>query len=139
MVTAQSTMVFGFMNRNTDEDRRHSARPQQLHPTGAVRWGATHSLPGIRPGWPDGYSVNGARLPSRYRLSMAGTEVVWTLSSRGAQLLHSWTSYVSTAYEMSHDPRALGSLNPGIRFSQSGPEGNGRGGNHGSPNNHVSW
>jgi hypothetical protein len=56
---------------------------------------------------------------------MAGTEIVWTLAHAG----HSYSipgRATSTAYEMSSSPRAEGSLNPGVRFSQGGPEGSGR-------------
>ena len=52
---------------------------------------------------------------------MAGTEVVWTLTSGGK----TWSvpgRATSTAYEMSAGDRALGTLKPAIRFSENGPE-----------------
>lgn len=53
----------------------------------------------------------------------ADTEVVWTLTSGGK----TWSvpgRATSTAYEMSHGERALGSLKPAIRFNPNGPESN---------------
>lgn len=52
---------------------------------------------------------------------MAGTEVVWTLTSGGK----TWSvpgRATSTAYEMSAGERALGSLKPAIRFNVNGSE-----------------
>lgn len=54
---------------------------------------------------------------------MAGTEVVWTLAS-GGQTYSVPGRATSTAYEMSHGERALGTLKPAIRFNVSGPEAN---------------
>jgi len=52
---------------------------------------------------------------------MAGTEVVWTLTSGGKTYSVPGRA-TSTAYEMSHGERALGTLKPAIRFNVSGPE-----------------
>jgi hypothetical protein len=52
---------------------------------------------------------------------MAGTEVVWTLTS-GGKTFRVPGRATSTAYEMSNGERALGTLKPAIRFSPNGPE-----------------
>ena len=118
------TMVFGFMNRNTDEivdiplGPNNYIRPVQFD--GAQ---PTH-FPVYRR-----FGLTGIRERGAFAVTvpagMAGTEVVWTLSHAG----HSYSipgRAVSVAYEMSSDPRALGSLNPAIRFTRGGPEASGR-------------
>ncbi len=118
------TMVFGFMNRNSEEivdiplGPNNYIRPVQFD--GAQ---PTH-FPVYRR-----FGLTGIRERGAFAVTvpagMAGTEVVWTLSHAG----HSYSipgRAVSVAYEMSSDPRALGSLNPAIRFTRGGPEASGR-------------
>ena len=118
------TMVFGFMNRNTDE-----IVDIPLGPNNYIR---PVQFDGVQPShFPvyDRRGLTGIRERGAFAVTvpagMAGTEVVWTLSHAG----HSYSipgRAVSVAYEMSSDPRALGSLNPAIRFTRGGPEASGR-------------
>ena len=118
------TMVFGFMNRNTDEIVDIPLGPNNyIQPV---------QFDGVQPShFPvyDRRGLTGIRERGAFAVTvpagMAGTEVVWTLSHAG----HSYSipgRAVSVAYEMSSDPRALGSLNPAIRFTRGGPEASGR-------------
>ena len=118
------TMVFGFMNRNTDEIVDIPLGPNNyIQPV---------QFDGVQPShFPvyDRRGLTGIRERGAFAVTvpagMAGTEVVWTLSHAG----HSYSipgRAVSIAYEMSSDPRALGSLNPAIRFTRGGPEASGR-------------
>ncbi len=118
------TMVFGFMNRNTDEIVDIPLGPNNyIQPV---------QFDGVQPShFPvyDRRGLTGIRERGAFAVTvpagMAGTEVVWTLSHAG----HSYSipgRAVSVAYEMSSDPRALGSLNPAVRFTRDGPEGIGR-------------
>ncbi len=115
------TMIFGFMNRNTGE---HVDVP--LGPNNYIE---PAQFDGVQPTHFPIYEPRGLRERGAFAVTvpanMAGTEIVWTLSHAG----HSYSlpgRATSTAYEMSSAPRALGSLNPAVRFSQGGPEGRGR-------------
>jgi hypothetical protein len=115
------TMVFGFMNRNTGE---HVDVP--LGPNNYIE---PAQFDGVQPTHFPIYAPRGLRERGAFAVTvpanMAGTEIVWTLSHAG----HSYSlpgRATSTAYEMSSAPRALGSLNPAIRFTRDGPEGSGR-------------
>jgi len=115
------TMVFGFMNRNTEENVDI--------PLGPNNYIEPAQFDGVQPTHFPIYAPRGLRERGAFAVTvpanMAGTEIVWTLAHAG----HSYSlpgRATSTAYEMSSAPRALGSLNPGIRFTQGGPEGSGR-------------
>ncbi len=115
------TMVFGFMNRNTEENVDI--------PLGPNNYIEPAQFDGVQPTHFPIYAWRGLRERGAFAVTvpanMAGTEIVWTLAHAG----HSYSlpgRATSTAYEMSSAPRALGSLNPGIRFTQGGPEGSGR-------------
>jgi len=118
------TMIFGFMNRNTDEVVDIPLGPNNyIQPVQFDGVQPTH-FPIYDRGGLTGIRERGA-FAVTVPAGMAGTEIVWTLSHAG----HTYSvpgRAVSIAYEMSSDPRALGSLNPGIRFGRSGPETNGR-------------
>ena len=118
------TMVFGFMNRNTEEIVDIPLGPNNyIRPTQFDGVQPTH-FPIYDRGGLTGIRERGA-FAVTVPAGMAGTEVVWTLSHAG----HSYSvpgRAVSVAYEMSSARRALGSLNPAIRFTQGGPESNDR-------------
>ena len=115
------TMVFGFMNRNTEENVDI--------PLGPNNYIEPAQFDGVQPTHFPIYAPRGLRGRGAFAVTvpanMAGTEIVWTLA-------HAGNSYslpgraTSTAYEMSSAPRALGSLNPAVRFTRDGPEGSGR-------------
>ena len=134
------TMVFGFMNRNLEEavdiplgpnnhiepDRYDRVQPTHFpaYDQEDRRGTATTTRAAI-----PGTTIPRGMLRERGAFAVTvpndGTEVWWTLTHAG----HTYSvpgRAVSVAYEMSSAPRALGSLNPGIRFSQGGPEGSGR-------------
>jgi hypothetical protein len=117
-------MVFGFMNRNTEEIVDIPLGPNNyIRPTQFDGVQPTH-FPIYDRGGLTGIRERGA-FAVTVPAGMAGTEVVWTLSHAG----HSYSvpgRAVSVAYEMSSARRALGSLNPAIRFTQGGPESNDR-------------
>jgi hypothetical protein len=114
------TMVFGFMNRNTEE--------LVDIPLGENNYIEPAQFDGVQPThFPvyDRRGLTGKRERGAFAVTvpadMAGTEVVWTLKHAG----HSYSipgRAVSTAYEMSSAERALGSLHPAIRFNRNGPE-----------------
>ena len=118
------TMVFGFMNRNTDE-----IVDIPLGPNNYIR---PVQFDGVQPSHFPVYrrfGLTGIRERGAFAVTvpagMAGTEIVWTLSHAG----HSYSvpgRAASIAYEMSSAVRALGSLNPDIRFTEGGPVGSGR-------------
>ncbi|HAJ76290.1 MAG TPA: hypothetical protein DCM64_07525 [Gammaproteobacteria bacterium] len=118
------TMVFGFMNRNTDE-----IVDIPLGPNNYIR---PVQFDGVQPSHFPVYrrfGLTGIRERGAFAVTvpagMAGTEIVWTLSHAG----HSYSvpgRAASIAYEMSSAVRALGSLNPGVQFTPGGPEGYGR-------------
>jgi hypothetical protein len=118
------TMVFGFMNRNTGELVDIPLGPNNyIRPTQFDGVQPTH-FPIYDRGGLTGIRERGA-FAVTVPAGMAGTEIVWTLSHAG----HSYSvpgRAVSVAYEMSSARRALGSLNPAIRFTQGGPESNDR-------------
>ena len=114
------TMVFGFMNRNTEEIVDIPLGPNNyIRPTQFDGVQPTH-FPIYDRGGLTGIRERGA-FAVTVPAGMAGTEIVWTLSHAG----HSYSvpgRAVSVAYEMSSARRALGSFNPTIRFTQGGPE-----------------
>ena len=124
------TMVFGFMNRNTDEivdiplGPNNNIEPAQFDGAQPTHFPIydRRGLTGIRE-----RGAFAVTVPA----DMAGTEVVWTLSHAG----HSYSvpgRATSTAYEMSRAERALGSLSPAIRFNLNGSESTDREGIMGS-------
>jgi len=121
------TMVFGFMNRNTEENVDI--------PLGPNNYIEPAQFDGVQPTHFPIYAPRGLRERGAFAVTvpanMAGTEIVWTLAHAG----HSYSlpgRATSTAYEMSSTPRAEGSLNPAIRFGLNGPESSGREGAMGS-------
>jgi|TARA_B100000315_G_scaffold127995_1_gene117716 hypothetical protein len=118
------TMVFGFMNRNTDEIVDIPLGPNNyIQPVQFDGAQPTH-FPTYDRGGLTGIRERGA-FAVTVPAGMAGTEIVWTLSHAG----HSYSvpgRAASIAYEMSSAVRALGSLNPDIRFTEGGPVGSGR-------------
>jgi hypothetical protein len=114
------TMVFGFMNRNTKEIVDIPLGPNNyIEPAQFDGAQATHFPVYDRPGF-RGIRERGA-FAVTVPADMAGTEVVWTLKHAG----HSYSipgRDKSTAYQMSNEPLALGSLNPAIRFDMEGTE-----------------
>ena len=114
------TMIFGFMNRNTEE--------LVDIPLGTNNYIEPAKFDGVQPThFPvyDRGGLTGIRERGAFAVTvpadMAGTEVVWTLSHAG----HTYSvpgRATSTAYEMSYAPAAFGSLSPAIRFTRTGPE-----------------
>jgi len=112
------TMVFGFANRNTDEVVNIPLGPNnKLEPAQFDGAQPTH-FPHYSRGGFVGIQERGT-FAVTVPADMAGTEVVWTLNHAG----HSYSvpgRATSTAYEMSRDERALGTLTPAIRFDLNG-------------------
>ena len=115
-------MIFGFANRNREEIVDIPLGPNnKLEPAQFDGAQPTHFPVYRRPGFVglQERGVFAVTVPAE----MAGTEVVWTLNYAG----HNYSvpgRATSTAYEMSHGERALGTLKPAIRFSMGGPESN---------------
>ncbi|MDX1491930.1 MAG: hypothetical protein R3332_11640 [Pseudohongiellaceae bacterium] len=125
------TMIFGFANRNReqivdiplgDNNKIEPAQFDGVQPT--------HFPVYSRRGFV-GIQERGA-FAVTVPADMAGTEVVWTLNHAG----HSYSvpgRATSTAYEMSNDPAAMGSVNPAIRFDMNGKESTSREGIFAAP------
>lgn len=124
------TMIFGFMNRNTDEVVDVPLGPNNYIEPAQFDGAQPSHFPVYDRGGLTGIRERGAfgvTVPA----DMAGTEVVWTLTHAG----HSYSipgRATSTAYEMSRLKRALGSLSPAIRFKLNGTESTDREGIMGS-------
>jgi hypothetical protein len=113
-------MIFGFMNRNTEELVDIPLGPDNyIEPARFDGAQPTHFPVYNRRG------LTGIRERGAFAVTvpadMAGTEVVWTLSHAGYTYSVPGRA-TSTAYEMSRGKRARGSLSPAIRFSPDGPE-----------------
>lgn len=118
------TMVFGFVNRNREEIVDI--------PLGPNNYIEPKQFDGVQPTHFPTYSRGGfvgiqerGTFAVTVPASMAGTEVVWTLSHAG----HTYSvpgRATSPAYEMSRAEAAFGSLMPAIRFAMDGPESNDR-------------
>lgn len=115
-------MIFGFANQNREEfvdvplGKNNVIEPAQFD---GVQ--PTHFPVYRRPGFV-GLQERGA-FAVTVPADMAGTEVIWSLEYAGHRYSVPGRA-TSTAYEMSHGERALGSLKPAIRFGMSGPDGN---------------
>ncbi len=122
--------IFGFANQNRDEIVDIPLGPDNhIEPAQFDGVQPTHFPTYSRPGFVgmQERGVFAVTVPAE----MAGTEVVWTLTSGG----HTYSipgRATSSAYEMSADPAAWGSLNPAIRFNLNGPESTDREGIFGS-------
>jgi len=114
------TMIFGFANQNREEIVDIPLGPNNfIEPAEFDGMQPTH-FPTYSRGGFVGIQERGA-FAVTVPADMAGTEVVWTLTSGG----HTYSvpgRATSTAYEMSNGERALGTLKPAIRFNASGPE-----------------
>jgi len=114
------TMMFGFANRNREEIVDIPLGPNnKIEPAQFDGVQPTHFPTYTRRGFVgmQERGVFSVTLPA----DMADTEVVWTLTHAG----HTYSipgRATSTAYEMSRDPRAFGSLSPAIRFDLNGAE-----------------
>ncbi len=111
------TYSFGFLNRNTDEVVDIPLGPNNyIEPAEYDGVQPTHFPVFDRPGF------IGKRDRGSFAVTApAGTEVVWTLTHAG----HTYSipgRATSTAYEMSREAAAHGSLPPSIRFDSDGPE-----------------
>lgn len=114
------TMIFGFANQN-----RTAAMDIPIGPNNKLE---PEIFQGAQPTHFPVYSRRGfVGIQERGAFAvvvppdMAGTEVVWTLTSGGK----TWSvpgRATSPAYEMSAAEMASGSLKPAIRFSMDGPE-----------------
>ncbi len=125
------TMVFGFANQNREA--------VVDVPLGANNFIEPAEFDGAQPthfpiydrGGFRGISERGA-FAVTVPADQAGIEVVWTLTSNG----ETWSvpgRATSAAYEMSREPRALGSLTPAIRFDLDGAESNDQEGIYAAP------
>jgi hypothetical protein len=113
-------MVFGFMNRNTEELVDIPLGPNNyIEPAMFDGMQPSHFPVYNRRGF-QGIRERGA-FAVTVPANMAGTEVVWTLKHAGYEYSVPGRA-TSTAYEMSRAIRARGSLSPAIRFDRSGPE-----------------
>ena len=114
------TMIFGFANQNRTADVDVPLGPNnKLEPAQFQGAQPTH-FPVYNRGGFVGIQERGA-FAVTVPADMAGTEVVWTLTSGG----NTWSvpgRATSPAYEMSAAEMASGSLKPAIRFSMDGPE-----------------
>ncbi len=114
------TMIFGFANLNREDLVDIPLGPNnKIEPAEFDGVQPTHFPVYKRRGFV-GLQERGA-FAVTVPADMAGTEVVWTLSS-GGQTYSVPGRATSSAYEMSAGERALGSLKPAIRFNMSGPE-----------------
>jgi hypothetical protein len=113
-------MIFGFANMNREQVVDIPLGPDnKVEPAQFDGRQPTHFPVYQRPGFVglQERGVFAVTVPA----DMAGTEVVWTLTSGGKTYSIPGRA-TSTAYEMSHGERALGTLKPAIRFNVSGPE-----------------
>jgi hypothetical protein len=113
-------MVFGFMNRNTEE--------LVDIPLGPDNYLEPAQFDGAQPSHFPVYNrrgLTGIRERGAFAVTvpadMAGTEVVWTLKHAGHEYSVPGRA-TSPAYEMSRMKRARGSMSPAVRFNQNGPE-----------------
>ncbi len=115
-----TTMIFGFANQNREASVDVPLGPNnKLEPAQFQGAQPTHFPVYGRPGFV-GIQERGAFgvvVPA----DMAGTEVIWTLSSGGNTYSIPGRA-TSAAYELSAGISAAGSLRPAIRFSEDGPE-----------------
>lgn len=115
-----TTMVFGFANQNREATVDIPLGPNnKLEPAQFQGAQPTH-FPVYNRGGFVGIQERGAFgvvLPAE----MAGTEVIWTLTSGGNTYSVPGRA-TSPAYELSAGEAAAGSLKPAIRFSEDGPE-----------------
>ncbi len=123
------TMVFGFVNKNRDE--------VVDIPLGANNFIEPAQFDGVQPTHFPTYDRGGfVGLQERGAFAvtvpadMADTDVVWTLKHNGFSYSVPGRA-TSTAYEMSRAERALGTLNPAIRFDLNGKEATDREGIYG--------
>lgn len=113
-------MIFGFANQNREEAIDVPLGPNnRIEPAEYDGMQPTH-FPVYSRGGFVGIQERGA-FAITVPAEKAGTEVVWTLTSGGKTYSVPGRA-TSSAYEMSHGERALGSLKPAIRFNASGPE-----------------
>ncbi|NKB33336.1 MAG: hypothetical protein GKR91_09580 [Pseudomonadales bacterium] len=114
------TMIFGFANRNRTGVIDVPLGPNnKLEPAEFQGAQPTHFPVYSRRGFV-GIQERGA-FAVTVPADMAGTEVVWTLTTSG----NTWSipgRATSPAYEMSAAEMASGSLKPAIRFNMDGPE-----------------
>ncbi|MEZ5490230.1 MAG: hypothetical protein R3F50_07905 [Gammaproteobacteria bacterium] len=113
-------MIFGFANLNRDNEIDVPLGPDNYLEPAQFDGGQPTHFPVYRRGGFVGIQERGA-FAITVPAEMAGTEVVWTLTSGGKTYSVPGRA-TSTAYEMSHGERALGSLKPVIRFNPNGPE-----------------
>ena len=113
-------MIFGFANLNRDNEIDVPLGPNNYLEPAQFDGGQPTHFPVYRRGGFVGIQERGA-FAITVPADMAGTEVVWTLTSGGKTYSVPGRA-TSTAYEMSHGERALGSLKPVIRFNPNGPE-----------------
>lgn len=115
-----TTMIFGFANQNRTDIVDVPLGPNnKLEPAQFQGAQPTH-FPVYSRGGFVGIQERGAfgvTLPA----DMAGTEVIWTLTSGGNTYSVPGRA-TSPAYELSAGEAAAGSLKPAIRFSEDGPE-----------------
>jgi hypothetical protein len=115
-----TTMIFGFANQNRTATVDVPLGPNnKLEPAQLQGAQPTHFPVYSRRGFV-GIQERGAfgvTVPA----DMAGTEVIWTLTSGGNTYSIPGRA-TSAAYELSAGISASGSLRPAIRFSESGPE-----------------
>lgn len=114
------TYMFGFANLNREE--------AQDIPLGPNNYIEPAEYDGVQPTHFPVYSRGGfVGIQERGTFAVtvpadkADTEVVWTLKSGGKSYSIPGRA-TSTAYELSRDVAAFGSLRPAIRFSKNGPE-----------------
>ena len=115
-----TTMIFGFANQNREATVDVPLGPNnKLEPAQFQGAQPTH-FPVYSRGGFVGIQERGAfgvTVPA----DMAGTEVIWTLTSGGNTYSIPGRA-TSPAYELSAGIAASGSLRPAIRFSEGGPE-----------------
>ena len=109
------TYVFGFANLNREEIVDVPLGPNNfIEPAEYDGVQPTHFPVYARPGF------NGIQERGVFGVTApAGQEVVWTVNHAGRSYSIPGRA-TSTAYEMSHAERALGSLKPAIRFEEGG-------------------
>lgn len=113
-------LIYGFANQNREAPVDVPVGPNNKLEPAQFDGGQPTHFPTYRRGGFVGIQERGV-FAVTVPADMAGTEVVWTLTSGGNTYSVPGRA-TSSAYEMSPDPAALGSTNPAIRFNPNGPE-----------------
>jgi len=117
------TLSFGYFNRNRDEVVEIEIGPDNFIEPARYDGPQPTSFPPFDYG-----GLSGRRERGVFTITIPAEEresgIVWTLRSNGATFSVPGKATVE-AYELSHQPMAMGSVPPLLRFSSDGPPGRG--------------